>query len=161
VGTPTSQDVGCALWCQKPYWRCRRTAAGLQASGYHRELQSVAYSITVLSRLQGIHGWFPGAMAQRLFGEPTGTSTKFANMMETAVVQYMAQHGHKADRITAMPLEGDGTIERRVEKCVQPVVSGTSSNLSYRLYLDLMEHEDWVDDLHEWVSRAMVQFHRR
>ncbi|KAH7107698.1 hypothetical protein BKA62DRAFT_143365 [Auriculariales sp. MPI-PUGE-AT-0066] len=81
----------------------------------------------------GVHGWFPGAIVRTVFGEPTGTSSKFATMMETAVRQFMEKHNHTADVITCMPLEGEGTIERRVEK----------------LYQDLMSHEDWVDDLHE------------
>ena len=38
--------------------------------------------------------------------------------METAVLEFMDKQGVKLEKITCMPLEGDGTIERRVEKCV-------------------------------------------
>lgn len=53
-----------------------------------------------------------------LLGEPTGTSPKFAAMMESAVLEFMEKQGVTLDKVTNMPLEGDGTIERRVEKFV-------------------------------------------
>jgi hypothetical protein len=53
-----------------------------------------------------------------LLGEPTGTSPKFAAMMETAVLEFMEKRGVALEKVTNMPLEGDGTIERRVEKFV-------------------------------------------
>jgi hypothetical protein len=54
-----------------------------------------------------------------LLGEPTGTSPKFASMMETAVKEFMDVHGVTPEKITSMPLEGEGTIEKRVEKLYQ------------------------------------------
>ncbi|EJD53220.1 hypothetical protein AURDEDRAFT_110929 [Auricularia subglabra TFB-10046 SS5] len=80
----------------------------------------------------GVHGWFPGAIMRTMFGEPTGTSSKFATMMEAAVSGFMQGHGHALEKLTTMPLEGEGTIERRVEK----------------LYENLMAREEWVEDLH-------------
>jgi len=62
--------------------------------------------------------WFPGAIMRTLLGEPTGTSPKFASMMETAVLEFMEKHEVTLEKVTSIPLEGDGTIERRVEKCV-------------------------------------------
>ena len=50
--------------------------------------------------------------------KPTGTSSKFANMTEQALHEFEDEHGVKFDKITKVPLEGDGTIERRVERCV-------------------------------------------
>lgn len=32
--------------------------------------------------------------------------------------QFMDQHGHRLDKVTTMPLEGEGTIDRRVDKYV-------------------------------------------
>ncbi|KAG8878426.1 hypothetical protein FRC20_008349 [Serendipita sp. 405] len=81
----------------------------------------------------GVHGWFPGTIMRTLFGEPTGTSPKFASMMETAVLEFMEKQGIKLEKLTTMPLEGEGTIDRRVEK----------------LYQDLLSRQDWVDDLHD------------
>ncbi|KAF9553354.1 hypothetical protein CPC08DRAFT_822347 [Agrocybe pediades] len=81
----------------------------------------------------GVHGWFPGAMIRTVLGEPTGTSTKFANMMEQALEEFVAEHGVSLEKITKIPLEGDGTIEKRVE----------------RLYSNLLANEDWMSDLHD------------
>jgi len=48
--------------------------------------------------------------------QPTGTSTKFANMTEQALQQFEDEHGVKLEKITKIPLEGDGTIEKRVDR---------------------------------------------
>jgi hypothetical protein len=78
----------------------------------------------------GIHGWFPGAIMRTLLGEPTGTSPKFASMMKEAIETFLRAKGIRLEcdseeqgveqgvKITCIPLEGEGTIERRVEKCV-------------------------------------------
>jgi hypothetical protein len=39
-------------------------------------------------------------------------------MTEQALLEFEGEHGVKFDKITKVPLEGDGTIERRVERCV-------------------------------------------
>ena len=79
----------------------------------------------------GIHGWFPGAIMRTLLGEPTGTSPKFASMMKGAIEAFLKEKGLRLEadsegrageqgvKITCIPLEGEGTIEKRVEKCVQ------------------------------------------
>jgi hypothetical protein len=78
----------------------------------------------------GIHGWFPGAIMRTLLGEPTGTSPKFASMMKGAIETFLREKGIRLEgdgegqereqgvKITCIPLEGEGTIENRVEKCV-------------------------------------------
>jgi hypothetical protein len=50
-----------------------------------------------------------------VIGEPTGTSTKFANMMGAAVQAFFKDKGVDDIRLTLMPLEGEGTIEHRVD----------------------------------------------
>ncbi|KAF5358772.1 hypothetical protein D9758_008574 [Tetrapyrgos nigripes] len=80
----------------------------------------------------GIHGWFPGAVMRSVFGEPTGTSLKFVNMMVQALEVFQEKHGVRLEKITKIPLEGEGTIDRRVEK----------------LYTNLVSNEEWMDDLH-------------
>ena len=76
----------------------------------------------------GIHGWFPGTIMRTLLGEPTGTSPKFASMMKEAIETFLrakeiqlecdTEGQEQGVKITCIPLEGEGTIERRVEKCV-------------------------------------------
>ncbi|KAI8826005.1 uncharacterized protein EV422DRAFT_563820 [Fimicolochytrium jonesii] len=66
----------------------------------------------------GVHGWFPGRFLQRVVGEPTGTSGRFAEKMALAVRAYFSEKYNimlSDDAITMMPLEGEGKIERRVD----------------------------------------------
>ncbi|KAF8888158.1 hypothetical protein CPB84DRAFT_1473955 [Gymnopilus junonius] len=80
----------------------------------------------------GVHGWFPGTMIRTMVGEPTGTSTKFANMTEQALLEFEREYSVKFEKITKIPLEGEGTIEKRVE----------------RLYANLQANPEWMSDLH-------------
>jgi len=59
-----------------------------------------------------------GRYSHSVIGEPTGTSQKFANMMGQAVRKFFQERGvEDADlRLTLMPLEGEGTIEHRVDR---------------------------------------------
>ncbi|WVR07878.1 hypothetical protein IAU60_004921 [Kwoniella sp. DSM 27419] len=79
----------------------------------------------------GVHGWFPAKMLNSVIGEPTGTSVKFANMMAQAVRQFFADKGVDDLRLTLMPLEGEGTIESRVDK----------------LYKAYLSNPAWINDL--------------
>lgn len=79
----------------------------------------------------GVHGWFPGAVMRTVIGEPTGTSSKFVNMAVQALEEFQDRHDVKLSKITKIPLEGEGTISRRVDK----------------LYQNLIENKEWMDDL--------------
>ena len=48
--------------------------------------------------------------------QPTGTSSKFVNMMVQALEEFQAEHGIKLEKVTKIPLEGEGMIKRRVDK---------------------------------------------
>lgn len=48
--------------------------------------------------------------------QPTGTSDKFVNMMVQALENFQRDYEVSLESITRIPLEGEGTIERRVEK---------------------------------------------
>ncbi|KAF8687597.1 hypothetical protein RHS03_09922, partial [Rhizoctonia solani] len=80
----------------------------------------------------GVHGWFPGPLVRSVFGEPTGTSVKFATMGVEALRQFAEKHDLELESVTPMPLEGEGTIQHRVAK----------------LYDDLLKHPQWLADLH-------------
>ncbi|OCF61999.1 hypothetical protein L486_01665 [Kwoniella mangroviensis CBS 10435] len=71
----------------------------------------------------GVHGWFPAKMLNSVIGEPTGTSVKFANMMGQAVQQFFQEKGVDDIRLTLMPLEGEGTIESRVDRLYKAYLS--------------------------------------
>ncbi|WVQ84854.1 hypothetical protein IAT38_007011 [Cryptococcus sp. DSM 104549] len=79
----------------------------------------------------GVHGWFPAKMLNSVIGEPTGTSVKFANMMGQAVKQFFQEKGVDDIRLTLMPLEGEGTIDSRVD----------------RLYKAYLSNPAWINDL--------------
>ena len=51
--------------------------------------------------------------------QPTGTSSKLVNMMCQALEVFQEQHGVRIEKVTQIPLEGEGTISKRVDKCVQ------------------------------------------
>ena len=51
--------------------------------------------------------------------QPTGTSSKFVTMMCQALEVFQEQHGVRIEKVTQIPLEGEGTISKRVDKCVQ------------------------------------------
>ncbi|KIK94335.1 hypothetical protein PAXRUDRAFT_111172, partial [Paxillus rubicundulus Ve08.2h10] len=81
----------------------------------------------------GVHGWFPGTVLRTFAGEPTGTSSKFVNRVVEALDHFQEKHKVKLDKVTRIPLEGEGTINRRVE----------------RLYENLIGNEGWMEDLHD------------
>ena len=71
--------------------------------------------VELVSVAEGSEIWTHG---RRVIGEPTGTSTKFAKMMGQAVTSFFEERGVTDLRLTIMPLEGEGTIEHRVDKRV-------------------------------------------
>ncbi|KAK4684890.1 hypothetical protein P7C73_g5274, partial [Tremellales sp. Uapishka_1] len=81
----------------------------------------------------GVHGWFPAKMLNSVIGEPTGTSSKFTSMMGQAVRNFFEEKGiAESDiRLTLIPLEGEGTIEHRVDK----------------LYKAYLSNPAWINDL--------------
>ncbi|KAH7879579.1 uncharacterized protein C8R40DRAFT_1082394 [Lentinula edodes] len=105
-----------------------KAKATTEQEGSHRDVTRGCKNVVII----GIHGWFPGAVMRSMLGEPTGTSTKFVNMMEQALAEFQSTHGLKFDKVTKIPLEGEGTIDRRVEK----------------LYENLMSNRSWVDVIH-------------
>lgn len=48
--------------------------------------------------------------------QPKGTSQKFANMLASAVEDHFNKHGTTFDKLTKIALEGEGTIEHRVNR---------------------------------------------
>lgn len=69
----------------------------------------------------GVHGFFPTKMIRPLIGAPKGTSLKFANEAEKAVIRYCIENGLITDdesynvSIQKIALEKEGKIFDRVE----------------------------------------------
>lgn len=66
----------------------------------------------------GVHGWFSQGPLRNLFGEPTGTSIKFATMMSNAVKEHFEKSGQTIndDQISVIALEADGQVADRVNR---------------------------------------------
>ena len=62
----------------------------------------------------GIHGFFPASIVQRVIGQPTGTSIRFANMGADAIADWTKARGYKC-KIEKVALEGEGMIADRVD----------------------------------------------
>ncbi|KAK5140547.1 hypothetical protein LTR04_002951, partial [Oleoguttula sp. CCFEE 6159] len=64
----------------------------------------------------GVHGYFPAPLIQKVLGQPTGTSIRFANFAASAVKSWAEAHqpGQECD-IEKISLEGEGFIEQRVD----------------------------------------------
>ncbi|KAI0655807.1 hypothetical protein C8Q70DRAFT_1081590 [Cubamyces menziesii] len=80
----------------------------------------------------GVAGWSPGAVTRTLAGGLPSPSSKFVNMTAQALEQFAEEHGFKFKKITRMPLEGDGTIRKKVS----------------RVYNHLVNNDEWMEDLH-------------
>ncbi|MBW0508906.1 hypothetical protein O181_048621 [Austropuccinia psidii MF-1] len=84
----------------------------------------------------GIHGWFPGPWLESILGKPTGTSSKFASMMNDSVRKYFQHELGQAlndEFATLIALEGEGKVNDRVEL----------------LYQELHKRADWVSAVQE------------
>lgn len=62
----------------------------------------------------GVHGFFPTKMIRPIIGEPTGTSMKFAQVGETAVLSWAKENNLNIE-IQKIALEKEGKIFDRVE----------------------------------------------
>ncbi|KAK4910334.1 hypothetical protein LTR66_017438, partial [Elasticomyces elasticus] len=64
----------------------------------------------------GVHGYFPAPLIQKVLGQPTGTSIRFANFAAAAIKSWTEQHQSGVDcEIEKVALEGEGFISERVD----------------------------------------------
>lgn len=61
----------------------------------------------------GVHGFFPAPLIQRVLGQPTGTSIRFATHAKQAIDNWTEARGYTAD-VEQIALEGEGTVSERV-----------------------------------------------
>nr|POF18634.1 uncharacterized protein CFP56_62142 [Quercus suber] len=64
----------------------------------------------------GVHGFFPAPLIQKVLGQPTGTSIRFANYAAASIKAWCEEHqpGVKDIEIEKVALEGEGYITDRV-----------------------------------------------
>ncbi|KAI0798209.1 hypothetical protein C8Q75DRAFT_708864 [Abortiporus biennis] len=92
-------------------------------------LLSGDYKVVIL----GVAGWSPGAVTRTIAGGLPSSSSKFVNMTYSALEKFEEDHGIRFKKITRIPLEGDGTISRKVS----------------RVHTHLLGNKQWMEDLHE------------
>lgn len=64
----------------------------------------------------GVHGYFPAAIIQKVLGQPTGTSIRFANYAADSIRWWTEQHQPDVTcEIDQIALEGEGLIADRVD----------------------------------------------
>ncbi|USP78158.1 hypothetical protein yc1106_05432 [Curvularia clavata] len=61
----------------------------------------------------GVHGFFPAPIIQKVLGQPTGTSIRFANAAAAAIKDWTEARGYTPE-IEQIALEGEGFIAERV-----------------------------------------------
>lgn len=64
----------------------------------------------------GVHGFFPAQLFQRVLGQPTGTSIRFANYAAASIKQWCEDHQPEVKdvEVEKVSLEGEGIIGDRV-----------------------------------------------
>lgn len=63
----------------------------------------------------GVHGYFPAPLIQKVLGQPTGTSIRFANHASAAIRSWVEQHQPETPcEVEQVALEGEGYIADRV-----------------------------------------------
>ncbi|KAF2028679.1 hypothetical protein EK21DRAFT_101703 [Setomelanomma holmii] len=79
----------------------------------------------------GVHGFFPAPIIQKVLGQPTGTSIRFANAAAAAIKDWSEARGYSPE-IEQIALEGEGFIAERV-------------NTLWKLLLNWIEHIKQAD----------------
>lgn len=79
----------------------------------------------------GVHGFFPAPIIQKVLGQPTGTSIRFANAAAAAIKDWTEARGYTPE-IEQIALEGEGFIAERV-------------NTLWKLLLNWIEHIKQAD----------------
>jgi len=99
---------------QPTYWQQVRTYLfGSEPSVPHLHIDPNPPQIKKAIAI-GVHGFFPAAMFQTIFGQPTGTSIKFANAGAKAIRDWTQRQGYECE-IEKVALEGEGFIAERVD----------------------------------------------
>ncbi|KAF2748843.1 hypothetical protein M011DRAFT_466602 [Sporormia fimetaria CBS 119925] len=99
---------------QKPtYWQqIRKYFLGGESPMPHLHINPTAPRIQKAVAI-GVHGFFPAPIVQRVLGQPTGTSIRFATAARKAIDDWTQARGYTAE-IEQIALEGEGFIAQRV-----------------------------------------------
>lgn len=93
--------------------------------GNHQQAASKGCKNVQKVTVIGIHGWFSQGPLRNIFGEPTGTSSKFSTMMRRAVFEHFEDAGYPLteEQVTSIAIETPGKVSERVDKSFATLIS--------------------------------------
>ncbi|KAH7380306.1 hypothetical protein DE146DRAFT_572853, partial [Phaeosphaeria sp. MPI-PUGE-AT-0046c] len=116
---------------QPNFWQqIRRYFLGKEEPMPHLHIQPAPLRIKKAVAI-GVHGFFPAPILQKVLGQPTGTSIRFANAAAAAIKDWTEARGYTPE-IEQIALEGEGFIAERV-------------NTLWKLLLNWVEHIKQAD----------------
>jgi hypothetical protein len=116
---------------QPNFWKqIRRYFLGGEPAAPHLHINPAPPKIKKAVAI-GVHGFFPAPIIQKVLGQPTGTSIRFANAAAAAIKDWTEARGYTPE-IEQIALEGEGFIAERV-------------NSLWRLLLNWIDHLKQAD----------------
>ena len=98
---------------QPNFWQqVRRYFLGSECATPHLHINPAPPKIRKAVAI-GVHGFFPAPILQKVLGQPTGTSIRFANAAAAAIKDWSEARGYSPE-IEQIALEGEGFIAERV-----------------------------------------------
>ncbi|EUC33054.1 hypothetical protein COCCADRAFT_97136 [Bipolaris zeicola 26-R-13] len=98
---------------QPNFWKqIRQYFLGGEAGAPHLHINPAPPKIKKAVAI-GVHGFFPAPIIQKVLGQPTGTSIRFANAAAAAIKDWTEARGYTPE-IEQIALEGEGFIAERV-----------------------------------------------
>lgn len=98
---------------QPSFWKqVRRYFLGGEPASPHLHINPAPPRIKKAVAI-GVHGFFPAPIFQKVLGQPTGTSIRFANAAAAAIKDWSEAHGYSPE-IEQIALEGEGFVAERV-----------------------------------------------
>jgi len=98
---------------QPSFWKqVRRYFLGGEPASPHLHINPAPPRIKKAVAI-GVHGFFPAPIIQKVIGQPTGTSIRFANAAAAAIKDWSEAHGYMPE-IEQIALEGEGFVAERV-----------------------------------------------
>ncbi|KAI4623609.1 hypothetical protein J4E80_003420 [Alternaria sp. BMP 0032] len=98
---------------QPNFWKqVRRYFLGSEPATPHLHINPAPPKIKKAVAI-GVHGFFPAPIIQKVLGQPTGTSIRFANAAAAAIKDWTEARGYSPE-IEQIALEGEGFIAERV-----------------------------------------------
>lgn len=98
---------------QPGFWKqVRQYFLGSEAATPHLHINPAPPRIRKAVAI-GVHGFFPAPIIQKVLGQPTGTSIRFANAAAAAIKDWSEARGYSPE-IEQIALEGEGFVAERV-----------------------------------------------